>query len=35
MSLNMDGTQYELSQHNKILQEVEFDGYVVNNQNAS
>ena len=31
MSLNMHGTQYGLTQHNKILQDFEV-GYVVNNK---
>ena len=35
MSLNMHETQYGLSQHNEILQNVEVIGCVVKRQNAT
>ena len=35
MSLNMHIPQYGLTQNNKILQDVEFCGYVVNHQKAT
>ena len=35
MSINMHGTQYELSQHNTITRRLGLIGYVINNQNTT